>query len=183
MNRGKTPGNKPNSDSKLSENTQQFFPFWGFTNEFTNHFIALSNPVYTKEEVDELKEMYERIAHANATHVKTFLLAIDKFLLATNPQDYFKKLRDASIQNHETDPAAMLHNMAVALQQIKEISAQANNTEAEVLDAAFDYGANVIKHRMEKLKEIHDLIHETFSKPGNDLQAILKGSEKPRQPK
>ncbi len=175
MNRGKNTGNKPN------ENTQQFFPFWGFTNEFINHFVALSNPVYTKEEVDELKEMYDRINHANAAHVKTLLLAIDQFLLATNPQDYFKKLRDASIQNHETDPAAMLHNMAAALQQIKAISAQAQGTEAEVLNAAFNYGANVIKHRMEKLKEIHDLIHETFSKPGNDLQAILKGSEKPRQ--
>jgi len=153
--------------------------------ELINHFKKLVSPLYTKEEVDELKKIYAKISNNNSAYVKDLLAAVDDFLLATSPQEYFKKLRDISIDNNELDPKTMLHNIADALEKIKKSGENAAQSkmkkDAEVLNSAFQYGSKVVKNRMEKLKEIHDTIHDAFNKSGKDLQNILHDKNKSRK--
>ncbi len=153
--------------------------------ELINHFKKLISPLYTKEEVDELKKIYEKISNTNSAYVKDFLSAVDDFLLATSPQEYFKKLRDISIDNNELDPNTMLRNMTSALEKIKKSSEDAAHekmkSDAEVLNSAFQYGSDVVKKRMEKLKEINDTIHDAYNKSNSELQKILHGKDKEKK--
>lgn len=177
MNPGKENKNQKPGSSDKDDEYKKFLSMWGVTPELVDHFSKLATPDFTKEEVDNLKDLYDYCNNQYTVNVKNFLEAIDKFLSATTTKKLFKEMRDKTIQNHQFDSVKVLNTMADALSELKksgdELIKQGKMVEAAVFTSAFDYGVGLIRQRLHDLEIMHDDIHKNFLQKDNKLKSFL----------
>lgn len=156
-----------------TNDTEDFNKRMGITEDLKGPFNSYSLSLYTDEEIAELIDAFEKVAHPLAPEIRKLLIATEDFRIATTVDPFFKKARDQTLLMHEYLETLNLMAGALIDMDIK----QQNEMDAEVaatLTKTIQYCIDSIHQRLKELKELNDKIYEIYCNEPNGLKPFFE---------